>query len=452
MKPSINFKFEKFQSPKNKLNLSESYFISKDKISNLMMDDQKGFRNSQVVDFIMYDHINNPNLQTTVSFESIDSDSENPYIIPVAVHYHPLDWTDANEAGRKIEGKTSVFERINSKYLEDLRNRRALILIDQSAEGYSIAWLWEWFHKKCNDYNLDPACIIYATGDQKCQDSYDEWCAINKPTSKIKVVSSITLSMYIYRHCEKFNIKSNFKELLEYKKNNKDHLYLYDCTNMRPRPQRVLNFLHLLNAGLLDRGNISMPASKEWYLQVNDQWIPKAKLPNDIFKKITPSMTPRTAIHSHATPSTHYYEFVERVLTDLYMNSWVSLITESSYFEKECSVFISEKTFKPIAAMQPFIVLGSKDTLKYLRKLGYKSFHPYIDESYDTMSDEDRFSAVINAIQKIEQIEDKVAWYESIRHIVEHNYNLFMKTGQQSSIEHTEIVNYYFNYFGEKNV
>ena len=34
---------------------------------------------------------------------------------------------------------------------------------------------------------------------------------------------------------------------------------------------------------------------------------------------------------------------------------------------------------------KPFIVLGSKHFLKNLRSIGFKTFHPVIDESYDLL-------------------------------------------------------------------
>jgi hypothetical protein len=123
------------------------------------------------------------------------------------------------------------------------------------------------------------------------------------------------------------------------------------------------------------------------------------------------------------------------------------LITESSYFEYEHSVFISEKTFKPIACMQPFIIVGSKHTLKYLRKLGYKTFDGFIDESYDDCDDDIRFAAIIKSLEKIKQIDDKISWLESMREILEHNHKLFLSIGDSKSFEHQEITKYYENYF-----
>jgi hypothetical protein len=127
----------------------------------------------------------------------------------------------------------------------------------------------------------------------------------------------------------------------------------------------------------------------------------------------------------------------------------VSIVTESSYFEYEHSVFISEKTFKPIACMQPFIIVGSKHSLKYLRKLGYKTFEGFIDESYDDLDDRERFLGIVSALEKIKNIEDKAAWYESMRDILEHNHKLFLSIHTQQFQEHKSLVKYYFDYFKE---
>ena len=47
------------------------------------------------------------------------------------------------------------------------------------------------------------------------------------------------------------------------------------------------------------------------------------------------------------------------------------------------SLFISEKSFKPLAHSHPFIVNGCSGTLSYLQGLGFETFSHRIDESYD---------------------------------------------------------------------
>ena len=102
--------------------------------------------------------------------------------------------------------------------------------------------------------------------------------------------------------------------------------------------------------------------------------------------------------------------------------------------------------------MQPFIILGSKGTLKYLRQLGYKTFDGFIDESYDECEDSDRYAAVIRSLKKVQGIQDKLAWYKSMQDILEHNHRVFLSIGTSRSVEHLEIIKYYTEYFKELNV
>lgn len=404
------------------------------------------FRSSQVVNYVFQYYSYRDDANDNIGVVNVnDNRYTGNYIISTCVAYHPNDWAD----GPNTTSSKSLFEYLSPKFVKDLQNRKAMLLIDQSVEGYSVPWLWEWFHNKCELYNIDPASIMYFTGDQSCTDNYDRWCSANSVTTKLNVFPSITLGMYIRLHYERNHLNINFDELLEYKSSNKDSISLFDSTNMRPRLQRILNFLTLFNEGLLDYGNISMPKKSDWGSMgmVHPQMLASHRLPANIIDLLEDKQY--FARHSHDNNTEHYWVFVERILHDLYRNSWVSLISESSYFEREYAVFISEKTFKPIASLQPFIIVGSKDSLKYLRKMGYKTFHPYIDESYDDLPDEQRFKAVAEALKKIQNIEDKASWYNSMRDILEHNQRLFLSITKDEPSEWAAIKSCYFNYFKE---
>lgn len=454
-KPTIVFKFEHFDVPKDILANNKPADIPKNCIGNLVMFDQQGFRFSQVLDSMLYYYENNPTDPSKIVLESARINCEEIYLIPIAVKYNPTDWTDRDLKGGKSIGKKSVFEYISSRYLTDLQNGRAILMIDQSVEGYSTAWLWDWFHEKCAEYNINPRAIIYLTGDQMCETSYSKWCTIHNPAYRLKVIRSTSLSMYIYKHFTRYIREVNFDDLLEYKRKNKKNLYLYDCINMKPRIHRIFNFLHLHQENLDKLGNISMPHFNEWKDYVNcsnHTYANKHGLTNDTIDGIENYTTPRVANYKYDHKLNFYYEYVERILDDLYKNSWVSLTTESSYFAWEQNIFVSEKTFKPIACMQPFIICGSKNTLQHIRALGYKTFHPFIDETYDLMPDTKRFQAIIESIKKIKSIKNKVEWFKSMRPILEHNYQKFMEIGHIKSHEHQEIEQHYFNYRGMSNV
>ena len=70
---------------------------------------------------------------------------------------------------------------------------------------------------------------------------------------------------------------------------------------------------------------------------------------------------------------------------DLFLDSCINLVTETSYNNNE--LFLSEKILKPILNYQPFIVLGPVNYLKELKKLGFKTFSDFWDESYDNIEE-----------------------------------------------------------------
>ena len=435
-----------------------------DKFGNQLMDSQLGFRHSQVIDSMLWH--NEILLENNVTPDELfwhywgmevmrTGVDDRPHIIPAAVQYNPYDWVDYDHTGNKVANKKSIFEMLNPTFLTSLQKNTAILLLDQSVEGYSNTRLWGWFHAKCTEYKINPSAIIYLTGDQSSEDTYQNWCEKNTPSSQMKVIASISLSMYVKKHYDLMKINPKFDNILQYKTENKESLYLYDCLNMRPRISRIIFFLHLLNSGLLKSGNVSMAHTDSWkpYFDLtNTKFLIDNNLPTDIVSKLHTHPTPVLANYNFNKPIDHYYNYVERILDDLYKNSWISIVTESSYFDFESSVFIIEKTFKPIAAMQPFIVLGAKHTLKYLRKLGYRTFHPVIDETYDELNDTRRFSEILNVIKQIQNIEDKPKWYASMREILEHNHKLFIEIGGTKSREHDLICKHYFDYFKGKNV
>ena len=65
----------------------------------------------------------------------------------------------------------------------------------------------------------------------------------------------------------------------------------------------------------------------------------------------------------------------DRLITSqMYKETFFSLVSETLFGEDKESLFITEKTFKPIAYRHPFMIVGSMGTLRHLRYLGYETF------------------------------------------------------------------------------
>jgi hypothetical protein len=121
-----------------------------------------------------------------------------------------------------------------------------------------------------------------------------------------------------------------------------------------------------------------------------------------------------------------------------YENSYFSVVTETIFYDAFRSpapyvghipslagTMITEKTYKPIAMKHPFILLARPFTLRMLQERGYKTFSPFIDESYDEIVDDTlRLKAVADEINRLSK-SDLVEFTYNIKDIVEHNEKHF---------------------------
>lgn len=119
---------------------------------------------------------------------------------------------------------------------------------------------------------------------------------------------------------------------------------------------------------------------------------------------------------------------------DLYLfnDTYFSLVTETLYYDTGLShpvgiapcEFFSEKTYKPMSLLHPFVLVARPNSLAALRNRGFKTFHPYINENYDNiLNDSDRMDAVIDEVNRLsnQTPEEWLEWCENIKPIVEHN-------------------------------
>jgi hypothetical protein len=130
--------------------------------------------------------------------------------------------------------------------------------------------------------------------------------------------------------------------------------------------------------------------------------------------------------------------------TQLYSDCYFGIVTESKFFHDkdpgniyltnpalsgvslDCYMF-TEKIYKFISTKLPFILAGYTGSLDVLKRAGYKTFHPYIDESYDKIeNDEERLQAICDEMERLCSKSDQefLEWQRVLQPIVDHNYNL----------------------------
>jgi hypothetical protein len=109
-----------------------------------------------------------------------------------------------------------------------------------------------------------------------------------------------------------------------------------------------------------------------------------------------------------------------------YQNSQIEVVLETLFDDSRNH--LTEKSLRPIACGQPFILASTPGSLKYLREYGFQTFDGYIDESYDCIQDPGkRLHAITQEMQRISRLPAKSKQHlmSGMQSAVTHNRQLF---------------------------
>ena len=108
---------------------------------------------------------------------------------------------------------------------------------------------------------------------------------------------------------------------------------------------------------------------------------------------------------------------------EIYNQTYYTAMIETT-IHKDFAMF-SEKEAKPIVAQRPFVIFGSPGHLRAFRQLGFKSFAPVIDESYDDEVDmSKRFSLCLDSMKQLSE-KDPIEVYDQLKNVLAHNKKHF---------------------------
>ena len=109
----------------------------------------------------------------------------------------------------------------------------------------------------------------------------------------------------------------------------------------------------------------------------------------------------------------------------------IELVSEASHNYFECT----EKIVKPLRAGMPFVVIGCEKFLYRLKKMGFRTFAPFIDESYDTEKDWQTRTKM--AIDSMFNFLNNPTNLEEVDSICKHNQQIIKKIGKHDPIRRT---------------
>lgn len=196
--------------------------------------------------------------------------------------------------------------------------------------------------------------------------------------------------------------------------------------NRRWRMHRPLMFTLLKDKGLIDNGYISFAPADDntnWntaYSRMLSHYAGHKNIKPILDRNADVINTPPLYLDTNDLVTNRAMHEVS--INDYYSQTYFSLINETTYHEGV--PFLSEKIFKAIAMGHPFVMATAPNSLQYLRELGYQTYHPYIDETYDTILDDgDRMIAIVNEVERLCKMDKSQfkSWRASVSKIAQKN-------------------------------
>ena len=323
-----------------------------------------------------------------------------------------------------------VFEKIvlDKIILEQLNNKNCIILLDNSFEGTTCDdyFFTSFINNFIKTYNLTYKNFKILTGNL-IENNFNK----NINCEFIPYCFFWDRPFFIDKNKD---IKLNYSTYIDKSEFDKKIL----CYNGISRTHRKYLFYKIYNNPLLS-ANISISLQKDCtYFNYKTQFeisdIENTNI-NDFFFKHNFNWE-IDGLYTPKTKGAHINLFDIHTIT----SHFLFLVTES--LVNNNTLFISEKTFKPIYSFRPFIILGTPNILNKLKEMGFKTFDKWWDESYDTESNlTKRVGKILNVLEFIcnKDNDDLICMLKEMEEILIHNHNLFMKIKEPSFIEYLKL-------------
>lgn len=344
------------------------------------------------------------------------------------IYIYPLEIKDTlaalnNQNGftlNDVNYKWYLKDIIPTEIIEHLKTGKVKILVslmhDPLYDDYNIYQ----FELQMKELGIDGSNIIFLGGS-----NFQEYYEKHKD-SKVKIYNG---HLFIKGYADmmlQFPTIGNLGYMCELVEEtdldeNKIRPYKFLCNNKTMTKEHRASMAYFtIKYDLLNEGKFS-------FIQKVDKDTLKSQIskiienPNEEYIQNIVDILPYELDTHHLSPNEKTNFGATNNMKDWYSDTYINLVTET-FFGK--NVFLSEKIFKPLSNLQAFIVLGDYGTIAELKRLGFKTFEPFIDESYDLeMDSKVRIKKIEKEIEKLKNksIEEIHEWYYSIKNILLHN-------------------------------
>lgn len=122
---------------------------------------------------------------------------------------------------------------------------------------------------------------------------------------------------------------------------------------------------------------------------------------------------------------------------DIWQNCFLNIVGETEFFPWD-HTFVSEKTWKPIIGLRPFVVNGQSKIYAWLRRHGFRTFNHYWPQiKIENIPEYKVHDSIVNVIKYIAGMsKDQITnLYQDMLPDLLHNKNRFFEFGQEQKLK-----------------
>lgn len=316
----------------------------------------------------------------------------------------------------------SIFDHLGNAEVEMLRSGRWKLLLDLGWEMfYPRANIIEPFHRALAEYQIRPKTVFILNSNLSSEEVYE--ATVEDHHSRVHVLPfSVGGFIFLSHHFE--SNAASFQSFVDREQSmrpNAVNRRIFLNFNGRIRPHRSYLVAFLLAKGLISKGFVSLlgydratdgsklkdcrdiDASVRELRSLTARW-PHFETVSPAFRELFKSLPLELDLSAEESVKNSRYKTItpwEIQDMDLYRRSYFSIVADSS-FTGQGLRFITEKVFKPLICFHPFVYIGHERALKELRRLGFLTFEPFFNETYDEEPNPyARFGMALNEIERL---------------------------------------------------
>ncbi len=294
-----------------------------------------------------------------------------------------------------------------------LRTGEARLLIDSSGEGYPFdAGIFLKMREAMRAQGVERTDYVYVTQDRRYPKASQAHRRSHPDEPEVTVLVHDRYIQYLLSMVGGQGRKAFRRRVLDYAAAPAQRGRRFISLNNKFRPARLLFLLALLRDGLWDQGHISVGPFDQFAgheLSLKQVWKKTFAV-----RELRPLSRELLAGLDQLTTLAPQYVGLDGAVPTKggdrmmvvpnrfaeYADSWFTVVTETDFSDRLHR--ITEKPFKPLLCLHPFIVLGSRGSLRLIRDYGFKTFPSLFDEGYDEERDPlARFEAVYEQVGRL---------------------------------------------------